>query len=60
MTLQTPVSRLAAAAREAADGTDAVLIWSTNLPGWHLPALLDATTLGTEALLAAAGLPEAA
>ncbi|TNC07475.1 Asp/Glu/hydantoin racemase [Methylobacterium terricola] len=54
--------RLAAAAREAAAGCEAVLIWSTNLPGWRLPAeidgvpLLDATTLGTEALLAAAGL----
>ncbi len=55
-------SRLARAAREAATGTEAVLIWSTNLPGWRLsPALdgvplLDATTIGTEALLEVAGL----
>ncbi len=55
-------SRLEAAAREAAQGSDAVLIWSTNLPGWRLPAvldgvpLLDATSLGTEALLRTAGL----
>lgn len=54
--------RLARAAREVAVGTEAVLIWSTNLPGWRLPPtldgvpLLDATTIGTEALLAAAGL----
>ncbi|MFH6784522.1 MULTISPECIES: Asp/Glu/hydantoin racemase [Methylobacterium] len=57
-----PLPRLAEAARDAAAGSDAVLIWSTNLPGWRLPAeidgvaLLDATTLGTDALLAA-GLP---
>ncbi|AWB20905.1 Asp/Glu/hydantoin racemase [Methylobacterium currus] len=58
-------SRLALAAREAATGAGAVLIWSTNLPGWRLPPaldgvpLLDATTIGTEALLDAAGLPGA-
>lgn len=55
-------SRLEEAARDAARGSDAVLIWSTNLPGWRLPArldgvpLLDATSLGTDALLAQAGL----
>ena len=55
-------SRLEEAARAAARGSDAVLIWSTNRPGWRLPALidgvplLDATNLGTEALLAQAGL----
>ncbi|SFU36052.1 maleate isomerase [Methylobacterium sp. 174MFSha1.1] len=55
-------ARLARAAREVAVGTEAVLVWSTNLPGWRLPPaldgvpLLDATTIGTEALLAAAGL----
>jgi maleate isomerase len=55
-------SRLALAAREAATGAGAVLIWSTNLPGWRLPPaldgvpLLDATTIGTEALLEVAGL----
>lgn len=55
-------SRLAQAVREAATGAEAVLIWSTNLPGWRLPPaldgvpLLDATTIGTEALLHAAGL----
>ena len=55
-------ARLARAAREAAAGSEAVLVWSTNLPGWRLPStldgvpLLDATTIGTEALLAAAGL----
>ncbi|OAS22418.1 hypothetical protein [Methylobacterium platani] len=57
-----PLPRLAQAAREAGADCDAVLIWSTNLPGWRLPAavgdvpLLDATTLGTDALLEAAGL----
>ncbi|GJD62649.1 Asp/Glu/hydantoin racemase [Methylobacterium frigidaeris] len=56
-------SRLEGAVREVAIGADAVLIWSTNLPGWRLPAaldgvpILDATSLGTEALLEAAGLP---
>lgn len=56
-------ARLEEAARMTAQGSDAVLIWSTNLPGWRLPALLDgvpvldATGLGTEALLAQAGLP---
>ncbi|AWN45930.1 Asp/Glu/hydantoin racemase [Methylobacterium terrae] len=56
-----PPPRLAQAAREASAGSDAVLVWSTNLPGWRLPAaidgvpLLDATTLGTDALLEAAG-----
>ena len=56
-------SRLEEAARDAARASEAVLIWSTNLPGWRLPAtldgvpLLDATSLGTEALLAQAGLP---
>lgn len=60
-----PLPRLAQAAREAGAGSDAVLIWSTNLPGWRLPTaidgvpLLDATTLGTDALLEAAGLREA-
>jgi maleate isomerase len=55
-------SRLAQAARDVAIGTEAVLVWSTNLPGWRLPPaldgvpLLDATTIGTEALLVAAGL----
>lgn len=58
-----PPARLRAAAEDlAARGADAMLIWSTNLPGWRLPPtlagrpLLDATTLGTDALLAAAGL----
>ncbi|MGF3023401.1 Asp/Glu/hydantoin racemase [Methylobacterium aquaticum] len=57
------LSRLGAAARQAALGTEAVLIWSTNLPGWRLPGVLDgvpvldATSLGTDALLASAGLP---
>ncbi|KMO35499.1 hypothetical protein VQ03_21620 [Methylobacterium tarhaniae] len=57
-------SRLDDAAREAASGSDAVLIWSTNLPGWRLPPaldgvpVLDATSLGTAALLAAAGLAD--
>lgn len=55
-------ARLAAAAWEVGEGADAVLIWSTNLPGWRLPAaldgvpLLDSTGLGTQALLEAAGL----
>ncbi|GJD51407.1 Maleate isomerase [Methylobacterium crusticola] len=59
-----PPARLAEAAGALArEGADAVLVWSTNLPGWRLPAvvaglpLLDATTIGTDALLAAAGLP---
>lgn len=62
MAAYVPLSRLAAAARQAGAGSDAVLVWSTNLPGWRLPAridgvpLLDATTLGTEALLVAGGL----
>ncbi|WP_298955007.1 hypothetical protein [uncultured Methylobacterium sp.] len=54
-----PRARLLAAARDCAagGGIDAVLVWSTNLPGWTLPAaidgvpVLDAATLGTEALL---------
>ncbi|TGD93047.1 Asp/Glu/hydantoin racemase [Methylobacterium nonmethylotrophicum] len=59
---QVPLPRLATAAQSAAAGADAVLIWSTNLPGWRLPTaidgvpLLDATSLGTDALMAAAGL----
>ncbi|MGX7704815.1 hypothetical protein [Methylobacterium sp. Gmos1] len=58
-------ARLAQAAREAAAGSEGVLIWSTNLPGWRLPPaldgvpLLDATTIGTKALLAAAGVARA-
>ncbi|MFE1600184.1 Asp/Glu/hydantoin racemase [Methylobacterium sp. ID0610] len=63
-----PPARLAAAALAAAEDADAVLIWSTNLAGWRLPSvirdrpLLDATVIGTQALLAAAGLagPETA
>ncbi|MEH3147408.1 MAG: Asp/Glu/hydantoin racemase [Methylobacterium frigidaeris] len=54
-----PRTRLLAAARDctADGGVDAVLVWSTNLPGWTLPAaldgvpVLDAASLGTEAVL---------
>ncbi len=38
-------ARLEEAARMTAQGSDAVLIWSTNLPGWRLPALLDGVPL---------------
>ncbi|MDN3565149.1 aspartate/glutamate racemase family protein [Paeniroseomonas aquatica] len=65
-TAALPPERIAAAARAVAPGVDAVLLWSTNLPGLPVVAALeaelgipvvDSAAVGVWGCLAALGLP---